>query len=159
KRWVAKEASDNGQIIGDEDLTDNAIFDRLNTDVLFRSIATRLVQRYGYLRPLVNPDSDLGKEQELLLKERVRRLVQIETQEDTDSIKPPKAETSEAKTAPCDPNENRDCVQGTPSRQRRTISTPNGNVPEKEQGPASPNEGLPMSPSPRMMQTDANPEN
>jgi protein involved in polysaccharide export with SLBB domain len=158
KRWIAKEATDNGQIISEEVLTDNAVFDRLSTDVMFRSIATRLVQRYGYLRPLIDPDSDIGKEQELLLKERVRRLVQIEAQEDTESTKPPKTETSEAKAAPCDPNDNRDCVQGVPSRQRRAILTPDGNAPEKDQVPGYPNEGLPLSPSPRMMQTEANRE-
>lgn len=160
KRWVAKEATDNGQIIGDEDLTDNAVFDRLNTDVKFRSIATRLVQRYGYLRPLVDPESDMGKEQEFVLKERARRLVQIESQEDAESTKPPKTETSETKTTPCDPNENRDCIQRVPSQQRRAISTPDGNVPEKEQSPGYPNEGLPLSPPPRMMQTETegNPE-
>jgi len=85
KRWIAREASDNGQVVSEEDLTDNAVFDRLSTDVVFRSIATRLVQRYGYLRPNFNPDSEMGKEQELLIKERVRRLVQIEAQEDTES--------------------------------------------------------------------------
>jgi len=90
KRWIAKEASDNGQVISQEDLTDNAVFDRLTTDVMFRSVATRLVQRYGYLRPTVNPDSDLGKEQDLLIKERVRRLIQIEAQEDNESLQPKK---------------------------------------------------------------------
>jgi protein involved in polysaccharide export with SLBB domain len=158
KRWMAKEASDSGQVINDEDLTDNAVFDRLTSDVMFRSVATRLVQRYGYLRPLVNPDSDMGKEQELLLKERVRRLVQIEAQEDSESLKPPKAETSDAKTVPCDSNENKDCVQGMPSRQRRTNSTPDGNAPEKEQVPGYPNEGQPLPPPPRMMQTETGPE-
>jgi len=51
KRWIAREASDNGQVVSEEDLTDTAVFDRLTTDVAFRSVATRLVQRYGYLRP------------------------------------------------------------------------------------------------------------
>ena len=32
KRWVAKEATDNGQIVEDQDLTDQAIFDRLDRD-------------------------------------------------------------------------------------------------------------------------------
>ena len=36
KRWVAKEASDNGQVIADEDLTDTAVFERLAKDVKFR---------------------------------------------------------------------------------------------------------------------------
>src|SRR4029077_12511721 len=44
KRWVAKEATDNGQVVEDSNLTDQAIFERLNQDVKFRSIATRLLQ-------------------------------------------------------------------------------------------------------------------
>ena len=63
KRWVAKEASDSGQVVQDSDLTDQAVFDRLARDVQFRSVATRLLQRYGYLMPSVNPDSQYGKEQ------------------------------------------------------------------------------------------------
>ncbi len=47
KRWVAKEATDNGQIVEDSSLTDQTIFDRLERDIAFRSVATRLVQRYG----------------------------------------------------------------------------------------------------------------
>jgi len=82
KRWIAKEASDNGQVITDEDLTDAAVWERLAKDSKFRAIATRLVQKYGYLKPSVNPDSDMGKQQEFILKERARKLVQIESQED-----------------------------------------------------------------------------
>jgi protein involved in polysaccharide export with SLBB domain len=82
KRWIAKDASDNGQVITDEDVSDTAIYDRLVSDIKFRSIATRLVQKYGYLRPSLNPDSAMGKEQEFILKERARKLVQIETQDD-----------------------------------------------------------------------------
>src|SRR5260370_77513 len=33
KRWVAKEATDNGQVVDDSMLTDQAIFDRLEQDV------------------------------------------------------------------------------------------------------------------------------
>ena len=80
KRWVAKEASDNGQVVQDSNLTDQAILDRLDHDVSFRSVATRLLQRYGYLLPSPNPDSDFAKEQDLVLKERARRLVQVEAQ-------------------------------------------------------------------------------
>src|SRR5215472_13786651 len=88
KRWVAKEATDNGQIVDDSNLTDQAIFERLEQDIVFRSVATRLLQRYGYLLPSSNPDSDLAKEKELVLKERARRLVQIESQEDSESLRP-----------------------------------------------------------------------
>jgi protein involved in polysaccharide export with SLBB domain len=158
KRWIAREASENGQVVSEEDLTDNAVFDRLSTDVTFRSIATRLVQRYGYLRPNFNPDSEMGKEQELLLKERVRRLVQIETQEDTESLRPQKTETSERKTAPCDLSESRDCAQEMPSRSRRTAPSSDENAPQKDQSPNNPNDGQPMNPSPRIMQTRGNPD-
>jgi protein involved in polysaccharide export with SLBB domain len=89
KYLVSKEATSNGQVVDDSDLTDHAIFDRLAEDIGFRAAATRLLQRYGYLRPAVNPDSELGKERELILKERARRLVQIEAQEDAESIKRP----------------------------------------------------------------------
>ena len=57
KRWVAKDAADNGQLVSDTDLTDEAIFNRLETDVIFRSQATLLVQKYGYLLPELNPES------------------------------------------------------------------------------------------------------
>jgi protein involved in polysaccharide export with SLBB domain len=81
KRWVAREATDHGQIIGESDLTDDAIFDRLETDVRFRSTATLLLQRFGYLVPKMNPDSPAGKEQELLVQERVKWLAQDQEEE------------------------------------------------------------------------------
>jgi len=158
KRWIAKEASDNGQVVSEEDLTDNAVFDRLTRDVVFRSVATRLVQRYGYLRPTFNPDSELGKEQELLLKERVRHLVQIEAQEDAEANKPQKTETSGGRTPLCDPNENRDCVQEMPSRSRRTTPSNDENAPQKDMQPNYPGEGQPLTPSPRIMQTRGIPD-
>ena len=99
KRLMAKEATANGQLVDDADLTDDAIFDRLGSDVIFRSVATRLVQKYGYLLPAVNPDSEIGKQQELILKERARRLVQIEAQEDAESLKPPSPTNDEPQAA------------------------------------------------------------
>ncbi len=81
KRWIAKDATDHGQLISDSDLLDEAIFDRLESDVVFCSIATALVQKYGYLQPTVDPDSLLGKQQDLLLKERVKWVAQEEEEE------------------------------------------------------------------------------
>ena len=46
KTWIAKEASDNGQFVSDDELTDVAVFDRLTRDVKFRAVATSLVLRY-----------------------------------------------------------------------------------------------------------------
>ncbi len=62
KRWVAKEATERGQIVEDSELTDQGIYDRLGRDLEFRAVATRLLQRYGYLLPRINPESDLAKE-------------------------------------------------------------------------------------------------
>ncbi|MBI3404395.1 MAG: polysaccharide biosynthesis/export family protein, partial [Acidobacteria bacterium] len=74
KRWVAKEATDRGQLVDDAAMTDSAIFARLQADLEFRSTATQLLQRYGYLLPKMNPDSEMAQEQKLLLEERVRRI-------------------------------------------------------------------------------------
>src|SRR5271168_2961144 len=118
KRWVAKEATDNGQVVEDSTLTDQAIFERLERDIAFRSIATRLLQRYGYLTPTPNPDSDFAKENELVLKERARRLVQIEAQEDTDALRPQKNDRELERTATCDPRRDEDCEQQPPASRR-----------------------------------------
>jgi polysaccharide export outer membrane protein len=81
KRWVAKDATDHGQIIGEEDLTSEAIYEKLESDVQFRSVATALLQRYGYLLPKYNPDSEVGKERELLIQERTKWLAQRQEEE------------------------------------------------------------------------------
>jgi polysaccharide export outer membrane protein len=81
KRWVAKDAGDHGQIVGDSDLSDDAIFDRLETDVQFRSIATQLLQRYGYLVPRVNPDSAMGQQQALQIQEQAKWNAQEDEEE------------------------------------------------------------------------------
>src|SRR5258708_7949621 len=47
KRWIAKDATGHGQIISDNDLTDQAIFDQLEMDVQFRSTATPPLEPYG----------------------------------------------------------------------------------------------------------------
>jgi protein involved in polysaccharide export with SLBB domain len=74
KRLMAKLATDSGQIIEAGDLADSAIFDRLESDMHFRGLATRLLQRYGYLTPQLNPQSPVGQEQALLLKARAEQL-------------------------------------------------------------------------------------
>jgi len=159
KRWVAKEATDNGQIVQDSDLSDQAIFDRLDHDVVFRSVATRLLQRYGYLLPAPNPDSSFGKEEDLVLKERARRLVQIESQEDSESIKPQRddqRQDMERTTTACNPQDG-DC-QKSGSRTRQ------GNPP-LENEPAAPETTPQYSPElpaaggmPRSLRTDLSPD-
>ena len=155
KRWVAKEAADSGQIVEDSNLSDQAIFDRLDHDVAFRSVATRLLQRYGYLLPATNPDSRMGREEQLILQERARRLVQIEAQEDTEALRPDKnnqernQEREVERTSICDSqDQNGDCNQ--PNTRRR----PTQRQPENDQQTV-PDMGPSLSPElPRTLKTD-----
>jgi protein involved in polysaccharide export with SLBB domain len=58
KRWVAKDAVDNGQVVSDSDLTDDAIFDRLRGDPLFRAVATQILEHYDSLAPKESAGSE-----------------------------------------------------------------------------------------------------
>jgi protein involved in polysaccharide export with SLBB domain len=159
KRWVAKDATDNGQVVEDTSLSDDAIFDRLNRDIAFRAVATRLVQRYGYLMPSPNPESSYAKQEDLVLKERARRLVQIEAQEDAEALQAKKPEDREVeRTAACDPQQDQDedCdkQEATSPRSKRSIPNENGTVPDEN--PISPPlDGAPSFSSPsRTLRTD-----
>src|SRR5579864_2809880 len=72
KQLVAKQATENGQIVSDSDLTDDALFNRLETDIQFRARATRLLQQYGYLVPKPYPGSTAAQEQTILVQEHLR---------------------------------------------------------------------------------------
>jgi polysaccharide export outer membrane protein len=76
KHWVAQEATQQGRIVGENDLTDMAIQERLREDTKFRAIATELLQRYGYLTPKIDPSSQLARENEILIAERAKWRVQ-----------------------------------------------------------------------------------
>jgi polysaccharide biosynthesis/export protein len=153
KQWIAKEATDNGQVVEDSNLSDQAIFDRLDRDVAFRSVATRLVQRYGYLMPSPNPDSSFAKEEDLLLKERARHLVQVEAKEDSESLRPERNDQDVERTTACDPQQDSDCEnsgarRGTHGR-RESESEPS--VPDTN--PQSPPDTQPSISAPRTMKT------
>ena len=157
KRWVAKEATDNGQVVEDSSLTDQAIFDRLDQDVAFRSVATRLLQRYGYLMPAPNPDSSFAKEEEFVLKERARRLVQIEEQEDSESLRPQKNDPQqEVQRTACVPEQEADCAKTDPrSNQfnRPSATEPSTPGTNPQYSPDSP-ELPPAVATPRTLETD-----
>src|SRR5262249_24155827 len=148
KTWIGKEASDNGQFVSDDQLTDVAVFDRLTRDVKFRAVATRLVQRYGYLKPIVNPESEMGKQQRLLLKERVRRREQIEAQEEAAALQAPKSEKGAAAESAidrmrryCEEFNDPDCDNGDFIQPGRNVTGP----PQREILPPNPQESLPLS--------------
>src|SRR6266851_3844864 len=157
KRWVAKEATDNGQVVEDSNLTDQAIFERLEQDVAFRSVATRLLQRYGYLMPTPNPDSDFAKQKELVLKERARRLVQIESQEDTESLRPQRNSSDLERTATCDPRRDEDCPQPS-SADRRQKTRPPGASSSPESNPQAVPEQQPLQSPSRILRADGLPQ-
>src|SRR6266481_627354 len=157
KRWVAKEASDSGQVVEDSNLSDQAIFERLERDVAFRSVATRLLQRYGYLTPKPNPDSDFAKEKELVLKERARRLVQIESQEDSESLRPERNDRDLERTTTCDPHRNEDCRQQVPADRRQRTRAPGG-ISAPETNPQGAPEQQPSQSPSRILRADGLPQ-
>jgi protein involved in polysaccharide export with SLBB domain len=121
KRLAIKEATDNGQIVEDASLTDQAIFDRLERDIRFRSLATRLVQRYGYLLPTFNPDSELGKQQDVLLKERARHQLQMEAKEDAEMEAAARKQVAGETAESCESGD-----QACPEPSPRKASKPSG---------------------------------
>lgn len=148
KRWVAKDATDDGQVVEDVNLSDDAIFDRLDRDVAFRSVATRLLQRYGYLLPTANPDSSLGKEQEFVLKERARRLVALEMQDDNSPRLDRNHEEQVAEgAAACDPGRDEMCEKsGSSARLARPMMQDEEPVPGTNPlSPPEPPQSLPQS--------------
>jgi len=152
KRHVAKEATDNGQIIDDSNLTDFGVFERLERDVPFRSFATKLVQKYGYLLPSVNPNSDYGKQQEFVLKERARRLVQIEAQEDATATAESQKQLALSAIENCDEGQ-QDC--GKSKAQKNKRGTSNAPMPAQSPLPVFPQLTTPLPPlsSPQILRT------
>ena len=150
KRWMAKEASDSGQVIAEEDLTDTAVFERLATDVKFRSVATRLVQKYGYLLPTINPESEMGKQQEFVLKQRAKRLEQAEAQEEQQAFQlQAKADQNRASCRAEDYDEgsqNSECSDYQLTRRKDSggIIPPDGVYPRNDRLSA-PDQGLPLN--------------
>ena len=103
KRLLAQDAGASGQILEESDLTDGAVFERLQSDLRARVLATRLLQRYGYLVPRLNPDSDLEAEQKLVRQERAQMLARAaQRRDDLDET----ATTGRG----CDPSSVRGCV-------------------------------------------------
>ncbi len=121
KRWVAKEATDRGQIVEEAELTDQGIFDRLARDLQFRAVATRLLQRYGYLLPKLNPETEAAKEQDLLLKERTRLLARAEAAEaaEEEALDRQRYPRGQQRARTCDPRRDAGCAEEEPLGTRR----------------------------------------
>ncbi len=150
KRWIAKDATEHGRFISDSDLMDQGIYDRLETDVEFRSVATILVQKYGYLLPQFNPESPQAREQTLLIEERAKWLAQDE-EEQMREVKQRRARVVE-QGRECDAREGANCVpqngvypiETQPEEQIGTPLLPQSNptTPGNPKTPASPAQSL-----------------
>jgi polysaccharide biosynthesis/export protein len=105
KRLLAQDAGVSGQILEESDLTDVAVAERLRSELRARVLATRLLQRYGYLVPRVNPESDLEAEQKLVRQERAQILARAAQRGDS------LGETTTAdRNTGCDPRNIPDCA-------------------------------------------------
>lgn len=139
KRWVARDATDHGQLISDSDLTDEAIFDRLENDITFRSVATALVQKYGYLKPNLNPESPLAQEQALLMRERAKYIAQDEELSRSRSRQQRALEQTQGcdpATNDCSQKNNNPAIQQLPSQQPGMNELP-GEEPGLQNGPST----------------------
>lgn len=147
KRWIAKDATDQGQIITERDLADDAIFERLQNDVRFRSVITQLLQRYGYLLPVVNPESEAGKQQELLNQERAKWIAQEEEVERTQAAQ--RAADRFEKARKCSQGDSSSC-EGAAQPQGQQGQLPQGIAPQPTtpSGPPwpGPNQSTPSNP-------------
>src|SRR5260370_243446 len=120
KRLLAQDAGVSGQILEEADLTDVAVAERLRSDLRARVLATRLLQRYGYLVPRLNPDSELEAEQKLVRQERAQILARAAERRDN------LGETTTAgRNASCDPRSVPDCAMPS-SLGERPDSQPDG---------------------------------
>ena len=137
KRWIAKDATDHGQLISDSDLTDEAIFDRLENDITFRSVATAILQRYGYLQPSVNPESQMARQQELLMRERVKWQVQ---DEEASRARARQTQGQEIRSRACDPGTTNCPPQstGSDSSIQEAPQPPTTEVPGLQNPPSEP---------------------
>src|SRR5277367_2017239 len=146
KRWIAKDATDQGQIISESDLSEDAIFERLQSDVRFRSVATLLLQRFGYLVPKINPTSELGKQQELLIQERVKWIAQEEEQARSQAAA--KAQEQFQKARQCEQGDQSSCPEQQQQQQPSLRPLPpqgQGTVPGFPPGLENPNQTNPPS--------------
>jgi len=148
KQWVAKDATDHGQFISDSDLTDQAIYNRLEADVQFRSVATALLQKFGYLLPKLNPESPQAKEQNLLIQERAKWQAQDEEEQLTAARQRPAANGLQ-QTQACDPRQQTNCkpqpalpVAQQPGQLEEPVWPQNGFPSTSPNAPAAPQRGL-----------------
>ena len=122
ERLLARDAGEHGQLLEEADLTSAAIAERLREDLRARVIATRMLQRYGYLLPKVNPDSELASEQKLILQERAQQLVRAADRMES------RRDSSESEAACREAGSAEDCAGRAGNRALEIEGRPQGNA-------------------------------
>ncbi len=142
KRLLARDAGAAGQLLDETDLSDAAVIERLNEDLRARVLATRLLQRYGYLLPRVNPDSHLAAEHNLALQERAYAISHApEGTAETRSL-PPVMQTGD-----CDSEGSPDCDSPVRGAIRNYFPTDGAEQQNRPAEQSAPYEGYPAAPS------------
>jgi polysaccharide biosynthesis/export protein len=126
KELLAEDAAMYGQLLEESDLSDTAIAERLRQDLHVRALATKLLRRYGYLIPRLNPDSDMAAKHALDLRERSQQLERTREWRDASREEP-----SLAGTSTCDLSVSQACAEPRVAPNRGTES-PERLLPEKK---------------------------
>jgi protein involved in polysaccharide export with SLBB domain len=109
KTIYAQEAGMHGQVLEEKDLTDAAVEARLRQDLRLRTLATKLLQRYGYLLPRINPNSDMAEERALYLRQRAQEMQRAAARQEFAGQMPLMQATG------CDPRADLSCLAGQSS--------------------------------------------
>ena len=129
KTIYAQEAGLNGQVLEEKDLTDAAVEARLRQDLRLRMLATKLLRRYGYLLPRINPDSDLAEEHTLYLRQKAQDMQRAATRQELGGQFPL------AQASGCDPRTDLSCLAAQSSTLgAATGESPNNTAPRQPEG-------------------------
>ena len=152
KHAIAQDAGESGQILEESDLSDSAVTERLREDLRTRVLATRLLRKYGYLVPKLNPDSDLAQEQRLVFQERAQELVRT-----TERSYQPREQISAEQFANCESQQtNCELPQRVPQRTRVYSNADGHEAPPANQAPEQGDRPAQPAPSsrPELWRTD-----
>ena len=86
QQWIARDATDHGQMVDEQGMSQQGIFDRLESDRKFRAAATRLLQQYGYLTPEINPQSTMALQQQIEFMAEEKWLQEAPARQDASTL-------------------------------------------------------------------------
>lgn len=151
QQWIARDSTDHGQMVDEQQMSQQGIFNRLESDRKFRAVATRILQRYGYLTPEVNPNSQLAEQQQIEFMAEEKRLQEMPARQESSTYY---QGGSQGQAYP--PNSQN---PGTNPRMRRfERSQPMPSYPQFGPAPTAPQNrlGNPNSRQPNLLEADQN---